>query len=433
MQQLLSPKQVEFVRNCTKQWNLAHGPVSSGKTMGTLFAFMHAVYNCPDSMIWMIGKTCSTIYQNVISLLMNEPAEGIPDPLAIYRPFCNWRKSGELLFRDKTINILGAKDEGAIGLIQGKTMSLVYCDEMTLYPESVIDMIDTRLRLPHSKGFASMNPSHPNHKLKQWIDKAAEGNANYYALQFMIEDNPYLDDTYRNRIKDSLSGIFYKRNYLGLWCLAEGAIFDFFDRKSHVLERPPHGGTDYYVAGVDVGTVNAFACVLVGVSTGRLTQQGKKLWVEKEYYWDSKKQGRQKTNSEYAREIAEFLDPYGVRAVYIDPSAAAMKEEFRRVGIKTVDANNDVDYGLQLTLKEMKDGNLYILDCCTNLIKEIEGYVWDPSCAKKGWDEPLKQNDHAIDALRYVIASHKVSVYDEAKEMQRAKEFQRNKYDPWRR
>lgn len=407
MQDPLSKKQLEFVLNSTAHWNLAHGAVSTGKTVGTAFRFMQSVWDCPDSDIAMIGHTSTTIYQNVVRLILESPQ------LALFRPFCTWFPSKrELRFMDKTIATIGAKDEGSIGLIQGRTLSLAYCDEMTLYPETIIDMIDTRLRKPYSMGFASMNPSHPGHKIKQWIDDGERGNPNYYSLHFVLEDNPYLPQEYKDRIKNSLSGLFYKRNYLGLWCLAEGAIFDFFDKKIHTVERAPTAA-EYFIAAIDYGSVNPFACVLLGVHTGKYSQQGRKWWVEKEYYWDPgpKKEGRQKTNSEFARDIAHFLEDYPVKALYIDPSAASFKVELNRLGIHTIDANNDVEDGIRKLADELNQQNLTILRCCHNLIREIEGYVWDSKQAEKGYDEPLKRDDHAIDALRYAVASHKIPRY----------------------
>lgn len=424
MPEPFSPKQLEFIINSTAKWNLAHGSVRSGKTVGTLFRFMHAAYECPDSQIFMVGHSSETIYQNAIRLLLES------EQLSYFRPFCTWEPGKRRLkFMDKTISTLGAKDEGAIGGFQGKTFSLVYCDEMTLYPESIIDMIDTRLSNPHSMGFASMNPSYPSHKLKQWIDKADAGDPNYYALHFTLDDNPYVDQTYKQRIRDSLSGLFYKRNYLGLWCLAEGAIFDFFDRKVHMVSRPPRAA-EYWIAGIDVGTSNNFACVLIGVSTGRYDQMGVCRWAEKEYCWNSKEAGRQKTNGEYADDVIEFLEPYAVKAVYVDPSAASFKLELKRRGIHVVDADNDVVNGITFMTSEMAKGNFFVCSECKVLIKEIEGYVWDDKASLKGEDKPLKKADHQIDAVRYALYTSKPTSYKEY--IHQSDEYMRDRFSPTR-
>ncbi len=426
MQLPLAPKQIEFIINSTKHWNLAHGSVRSGKTVGTLFRFMHAVEECPDSHIYMVGHSSETIYNNAIRLLLESPQ------LAIFRPFCTWfAGKRQLKFRDKTISTMGAKDEGAIKNFQGGTWSLGYCDEMSLYPESIIDMIDTRLSNPWSMGFASMNPSHPNHKLKKWIDMAEAGNPNYYSLHYTLDDNPYLDSSYKNRIKNSLSGVFYKRNYLGLWCLAEGAIFDFFDRKVYVVRNPPRCA-EYWIAGIDYGTSNNFACTLVGISSGKTTQTGVCRWFEKEYVWDSKKMGRQKTNSEYADDVQNFLDPYGVKLVYVDPSAAAFKLDLRKRGFHVVDADNDVINGLNFMTSEMKKGNLFVCEECPNMIREIESYVWDSKATERGEDKPLKKDDHSIDSGRYAVYTHKVSAYDPYAQSQLQEQYLRTKYQPTR-
>ena len=273
-------------------------------------------------------------------------------------------------------------------------------------------MINSRLSQPWSKGYATMNPKEPTHILKEWIDKADKGDPNYYALHFELEDNPYVDATYKAMLRDSASGLFYKRNYLGLWCLAEGAIFDFFEYDLHVWDHPDRAA-DYWIVGIDYGASNPFACLLIGVSTGRQNQLGKKLWVEKEYYWDPKARHRAKTNSELADDIEKMLEPYSIKGIYVDPSAAAFKHELRKKGMHCIDANNEVFDGITIMTSEMRKGNLMICAECKNTIKELEAYVWDPSAARKGEDKPLKQDDHAMDALRYAIASHKVATYAE--------------------
>lgn len=421
MQPHFSKKQLEYIFNSVKLWNLAHGAVSTGKTICTTFRFLQAVDDCPDSEIAIIGKTSKTLFNNVINLIFESPE------LSIFKPFCTWSPSKyQLHFKDKVISTYGAKDAGSYQLIQGRTLSLAYCDEMTLFHPSFIEMLETRLRKAHSMAFAAMNPSYPTHMIKQWIDKAERGDPDYYALHFVLDDNPFLTDSYKKRTKESNSGLFYQRNVLGKWVLAEGSIFEFFDKKVHVIDRPP-AAAEYFIAGIDYGLNNPFACVLIGVSTGQYTQSTKQLWVQEEYYWDHKKNNNQKTVSELARDIANFLEPYNCRSVYIDPSALPMKEDLRRLGVHTVDANNEVLDGIGVMCSEMSKGSLKVMSHCKNLIREIESYVWDSRAAEKGWDQPLKKDDHAIDALRYAIISHKVSTYNPYKHHNPV-EYQKNRF-----
>ena len=107
-----SKKQMEFILKSQSKWNLAHGSVRSGKTVGTVFRFLQAAHQCPDSKIYIVGHTFDTAYRNVIRLIMES------NELSVFRPFCTW-SGKKLLFGDKTITVLGAKDEGAIGNFQG--------------------------------------------------------------------------------------------------------------------------------------------------------------------------------------------------------------------------------------------------------------------------------------------------------------------------
>jgi PBSX family phage terminase large subunit len=391
-----SPKQMEFILDSNAKYNLAHGSVRSGKTVGVLFRFLQEVMKCPGESIWMIGRSLSDVYHNCVEVVFHHPS------FKIYQPFCTWHKGERILTIGlKKIICIGAGDEGALGAIQGKTFDLAYCNEMTLYPPNVIQMIFTRLSMPHSKLYADMNPVQPNHICKQWIDFAAGGDQKYYALHWSIDDNPYLEETFKEALKQTLTGLFFRRNYLGEWCLAEGAIFDFFDRTIHVTKQP-RGTTLHWIAGIDYGASNPLACVLIRVSE---LPEGKLLWVEKELYYDPTKQ-RQKAPSEFVRDLVAFFGDYMIRAVYLDPSAAGFRAELSKQGIHTVPTNNEVYDGILSTVNALKEGTLEIGPNCPNLIREIESYVWDPAASKKGEDKPLKQNDHAIDATRYAVKTY---------------------------
>ncbi len=92
------------------------------------------------------------------------------------------------------------------------------------------------------------------------------------------------------------------------------------------------------------------------------------------------------------------------------------------MGIENVyEAKNDVLDGIRFTGDLIKNGTLKIGQECTNLIKEIQSYSWDTKSAQRGIEKPLKQNDHALDALRYICLSHLKKV---DKETPSAKEWE---------
>ena len=296
--------------------------------------------------------------------------------------------------------VIGANDERATGKIQGATFAGAWIDEGTLIPETFFKMLLSRLSIPNAKIFVTTNPDSPYHWLKtDYIDR--EDELDMKTFKFSIDDNPSLTDAYKDSLKKEFSGLWYNRYILGHWCLAEDAIYDFFNEDFHVIKSPPTYAK-YYVCGIDYGTTNPFAATLVGYNG----QSHPALWVEKEYYYDSKKKGRQKTDSEYADDLQRWMYGYPIRAFYLDPSAASMEVELKRRRLPVIQAENDVLAGIRFVASLFVQGDLAIMDTCSELIQEIGGYVWDQDASKNGLDKPLKRNDHLNDSLRYCLLSH---------------------------
>ena len=385
---LLSPKQVEFINNSDATINIAYGSVRAGKTHATLIRFTHLVSECPNNEIIMLGNSFSTIVDNA--------ARTIKDML--YPGYCSWESGNQrLTIGTKQIRVIGANDERAVRAIQGNTHSLVYVDEMTTIPESFLDMLTTRMSHDWSKLIGTCNPSSPMHPVKtKYIDNPHKDYC--YSLHFDINDNPYLSESKKKELRTMYTGLFYKRYILGQWVQAEGSIYADFDRATHVVSRPP-GFAEHYYVGVDYGAQNPFAAVLVGFRSNH----SPRLWVEKELYWDPAKMFRQKTNSEFADDLSRFIDGYNVRGVYLDPSAESFQIELRRNKIRVIEAENDVFPGITFVANLISNHQLKVVDCCPNLIREMEMYVWDSKKSARGIQEPVKQNDHACDALRYAL------------------------------
>lgn len=336
----------------------------------------------------MIGNSFGAIKENAVKLLTDE----------LFRGYCVWKPGKQaLIFGDKEIRVIGAHDEGSIRAIQGNTHSLSYVDEITTIPYSFVDMLTTRLSHPWSKLIATCNPNSPVHPVKaNLIDNSDPEYC--YNLHFTVDDNPALSDKTRNDLKNQYTGLFYRRYILGEWVAAEGSIYSEFSRASHVLPRAPHYADNYFV-GVDYGIHNAFAAVLVGHNNTHSPH----LWVEKEFYWDSKKTYRQKLNSELADDLERFIEGYNVRGIYLDPSASSFEVELKRRRVRVIQAKNDVYAGITFVANLISNHELKIVKDCINTIGEMEMYVWDSKKSEKGEDAPVKKNDHACFAKDTLI------------------------------
>jgi len=385
----LSEKQILSLNESHARINIWEGSVRSGKTFISLLRFIEELKDGPSGDYCIICRTYDSYKKNL---------EKIISGFAQYNSHFYSGKR-EVHIYGKTVHIVGADDERAEAKIRGPTFRGAYVDEATIIPKSVWYMLISRCAMGGAKIFATTNPDSPFHWLKKDF---LEGNPDVRSWQFTLMDNPQLTADEKEYLKRQYKGLWYQRFIEGKWVQAEGAIYDTFDTNLHVIDFPP-GNAEYYIVGVDYGTSNPCAFVLVGVNRNRFPN----IWVEEEYYYDSKVHQRQKTDSEYASDLKEFIKNKPIKAIYIDPSAASFKLELQKEGVTNLyDAINEVNDGIRFVSSFMNNGTLKFCISCKKLIHEIQSYVWDPKSQTTGIDKPVKQFDHSLDAMRYCIFSH---------------------------
>ena len=401
----ISRKQAHSITNADdKKITLWVGAVSAGKTIASLFAFLFAVQATKGTgLIVIIGKTLQTIERNLLNPLMDYRIFG---PLS--RHIQHTKGSGVAVIFGKVVELVGANDVRSEEKIRGSTIELAYVDEATLLPLGFWEMLVSRLRTPNApKLYATTNPGSTRHWLRlEWILKAAEKNMQVF--HFVMDDNPSLTPEYVRDMKASYTGVFYDRMIKGLWTNAEGAIFDSWDAKKHVIRYEDLPRMDrVFGVGIDYGTTNATSAIMVGVSGG-------KLYAIDEWRHDARADQVRITDGKIVTGILDWLSaaklPYGARPnpewLILDPSAASLRTEFFDRGLVNVmSGNNDVLYGIRTVSNVLSAGNLIISDRCTGLIGEMSEYAWNPKATERGEDAPLKVNDHSVDALRYAITS----------------------------
>lgn len=397
----LSERQAQSIAHSDRaKIALWSGAVSSGKTIASLIAFLGALVDAPRTGLVMIcGRSLQTIERNVIGPLSDPELFG---PLA--RHVIHTAGANTAVILGFTVHLIGASDARAEGRIRGATVALAYVDEATLVPQGFWTMLLSRLRVPRARLLATTNPAGPAHWLRKlFILRGPEVNLIHFA--FALDDNPSLTADYIRDLHAQYTGLWHRRFVLGEWCLAEGAVYDMFDPDRHQLVGSPPRMVALPGLGIDYGTVNPFAAVMLGVTPAdRAAGSPARLVLAREYRHDPHLVTGQFTDADYSTALTAWVGSDHPRWVCVDPSAASFRLQLWRDGwTNVVGADNDVVDGIRLVAALLSTDRLVIHESCRGLLDELPGYSWDDSAAERGEDRPVKVDDHSLDAARYVI------------------------------
>ncbi len=382
-----------------KWWDMPHyrgmdalicdGAVRSGKTLSMSLGFMFwACSRFSGSSFAMCGKTITSLRRNVVAPML---------PILTGLGFtCTEKVSANyidvtLLGRTNRFYLFGGKDESSAALIQGMTLTGVLFDEVALMPRSFVEQALARCSVTGSKMWFNCNPDTPVHWFyTDWIKKAVEKHALY--LHFTMDDNPSLSHDMKERYKMLYTGAFYDRFILGKWTAAHGAVYPMFSPEKHIYSGDVE--CERFVISCDYGTVNPSSFGLWGLHRG--------VWHRiKEYYYSSKTEGSQRTDEEHYAALEELAGDRVITKVIVDPSAASFIECIRRHGkFRVARADNDVVTGIRNVSSALRQGKLMFHESCRDIIREFQLYRWNENF---GNDVPVKENDHAMDDMRYFV------------------------------
>ena len=378
---LLSPKQREFVKYGTHRWNFKGGATRSGKT------YLDFRWIIPirirerigkDGLAVILGVTKSTIERNVLEPMRNLYGDMLVGTIS--------SDNTAWIFGEKCY-CLGAEKVSQVSKIRGASIKYCYGDEVADWSEEVFALLKSRLDKEYSCFDGTFNPQYPDHWLKKFLDS----NADIFSQTYTIDDNPFLPESFKENLKKEYEGtVYYDRYILGLWVRAEGLVYPMFGDGCITQDTPDTG--DYYIS-IDYGTLNPFSAGLWCV--------GKRSAVRiAEIYYSGRETRAQKTDEEYCDMVERLAGEKTIRAVVVDPSAASFIEALRRRGrFKVRHADNDVMNGIRTVSDFLRNGKIKIHESCENTIREFGLYRWDE---KSESDRVVKENDHAMDEVRYM-------------------------------
>jgi PBSX family phage terminase large subunit len=397
----LAPKQIRSIVEAQARINLWEGAVRSGKTISSLLRWLMFVAEAPTGgELVMVGRTRDSISRNAFGPLTNPDIFGV---LASQVQYTNGAATATILGR--TVHVLGANDAKAEPKVRGMTGAGAYVDEATTLPKAFFDQLNARCSVAGAKLFVTTNPDNPAHWLRKHY-MLRPGETGLRSWHFVLDDNPHLDPQYVATLKSTHVGLWYLRFVLGRWVQAEGAVYDMFDERHHVVDILPNI-VRWIALGIDYGTTNPFAALMLGLGAdGR-------LYLTHEYRYDSKTAHRSLTDHEYSKRLRQWMDdapiPHtmarGIRPEYVvvDPSAKSFRVQLHADGMTSRLGDNEVLPGIRTMASLLATRQLLVHRSCVGLLEEIPGYVWDDKKSELGEDAVIKANDHSLDGARYAL------------------------------
>ena len=383
-----APKQEEVIRRVSNSDFFIcglHGAKRSGKTFVNNIVFLKELVRVreiadkigvDEPMYILAGTSSTSIQNNILQELYNEF-----DIEPKYDKHGSFMMAGVKVIQVYTGSISGLKRA------RGFTAYGAYVNEASLANEEVFKEIISRCSGEGARIVWDSNPDNPNHWLKtDYIESKDDMIIDFH---FKLDDNTFLDERYKKSIKAATpSGKFYDRDILGLWTIAEGAIYSDFDKDKHIVDKPPENIVRYY-AGVDWGYDHYGSIVILGETADGSVYivDGVSKQYEEIDYW--------------VEQALRFKSIYGSIDFYADSARPEHVVRFARESLKVHNARKEVIAGIEEVAKLFKADQLfYVRDSIPRFEDEIYQYRWKPNSIK---DEPQKEYDDVLDAIRYAI------------------------------
>ena len=217
------------------------------------------------------------------------------------------------------------------------------------------------------------------------------------SFHFTTYDNPHIPREEIEEAKRQQTEDRFAQEYLADFRKTEGLVYKEFKREKHVYTELPKKEWVKRFGGLDFGTHNPSAAMTIQKDSNAV------YFIEDEWY----KAGR--TDAE----VADYVAALQWNEYYPDPESASgrLELEQRGVNVRDVIKNKDsIRNGINTVRELFKANRLFINAKCRNLIWELETYAYPDKRPDHNEDEnPIKENDHALDAIRYALSMESAS------------------------
>lgn len=392
-------KQKEYIARANHRWNIKSGAVRSGKSYVDVTAVIPMRIRervGKDGLCFIIGVSKETIERNVLQPMRERYGKAIVGTI-------NNRNIAKICGED--VYCLGAEKVSQVAKIQGASAKYIYGDEVAKWHEDVFNMLKSRLDKPYSCFDGSLNPEHPTHWLKNFIDS----DADIYLQQYTIFDNEFLSPEFVKQLCREYEGtIYYDRLILGKWVRAEGAIYrKFADNPSKFICTVGTDGAKQFAKsalkditiGIDFGGNKSGHAFVATAHTGDYHELI--TLASEQHFGEYDSNDLDRLALEFAQTVT---DKYGkIDYVYYDSAETvlgrgikrAFEQPFPHASVRPA-RKAAINDRIRCALRLMGAGRFYITDDCETLKTALISAVWNDKMQN---DERLDDGSSDIDSL----------------------------------
>jgi len=378
---LLTPKQNEIAKS-TKRFRVINAGRRFGKTILSVEEMIGVAVAKPEQRVAYIAPT----FQQARDIAW-ENLKRRCQPIAIDT------NESQLKITIKTkgngTSTITLKSWDAIESLRGQSFHFIVIDEVAMMRNFWSGWQEVlRPALTDTKGHTMFisTPKGFNHFYELY--NMQDTDPDFQSFHATTYDNPHIDPQEIENAREHLPDDQFAQEYLADFRKVEGLVYKEFDRGRHVFTDQKQWSDMEKRGGIDFGHTNPSSILTVYRSSDR------HYFVTDEYY------ERGKVQSELTQEMLSRR----AEGWYPDPAEPDRIEEMRRAGLTIYEVSKNVSAGIDTVRSLLKQNRLHIHLNCPNLIWEIETYRYKQKRADSNEpEEPVKENDHSLDCLRYVL------------------------------
>jgi len=274
--------------------------------------------------------------------------------------------------------------------MEGVHVNAVWLDEAGQMRSEAWHVAQRRVGFHKGRILITTTPYFLNWLKTDIYDRWKEGDPAIDVIQFGTAENPYYPREQIEVARRTMPDWMFRMFYLGEFVKPEGLVYQDFDAGIHIIEPLELPSNWRRIIGMDFGYNNPMAAVWLAIDDDG------NVYAYREYY------ERRKLPQDVASDLARLSKGEQIDAILVDPSAPVLIEELRRQGFNAISANNAVKEGIAAVTGLLREKRLFFFRGLSNTLDEIESYHWK-KVNDQIKEEPEKEYDHAMDALRYGI------------------------------